>query len=196
MPAFRSTSTGATLKRPKYEIVTPHPDAEGIWKADTIGLNEPRTLRACRADIRAFRRGDRGLDFVYDNYYIRNVADGSIVRRPGRGRHPGGRARVWPPGVHSGATMKYVVLNDPKGGMAYLTAESQGSSHGVPVLEIRAGDVDGTFGPEDLIYDESGPVMRAASLVELWASSPERSDDEIEAARRFLRQWPDGPQVA
>jgi len=92
--------------------------------------------------------------------------------------------------------MRYLVLNDPNGGMAYLTTESQGSSHGVPVLEIRAGDVDGTFGPEDLIYDESGPVMRAASLVELWASSPERSDDEIEAARRFLRQWPDGPQVA
>ena len=93
--------------------------------------------------------------------------------------------------------MRYLVLNDPDGGMAFLTTESAvGTRDGVPVLEIRAGEVDGTFGPADLIYDESGPVMRAAPLVEVWASSPDRSDAEIEAARRFCAQWPEGPQVA
>jgi len=92
--------------------------------------------------------------------------------------------------------MRYFLFNDPSGAMAYLTTESPASRDEALVLAVRAGDVDGDFGPADLIYDAGVPAMTAAALVEVWASSPDRSDDEIEAARRFCAQWPEGPQVA
>ena len=36
----------------------------------------------------------------------------------------------------------------------------------------------------------------AAQLVADWGSKIERSNEEIEAARKFCESWPDGPQVS
>ena len=94
--------------------------------------------------------------------------------------------------------MRYLVLNDPDGGMAFLTTESAVGTCGVPVLRITAADVDGDFGPADVIGDLSRPetLVSAAEIVAAWAAKDERSDAETEAARRFCAQWPEGPQVA
>ena len=64
----------------KYEIVTPHHSMAGAWESDTTGDNEPRSLTECRRNIRAFKRGDCGPDFQTDDYYIRDVVDGSIEK--------------------------------------------------------------------------------------------------------------------
>jgi len=93
--------------------------------------------------------------------------------------------------------MRLLVTQDEAGGTAYLTNETCASRYGIPVLEITAADVDGDFGPADLIGDLDPPetLCRAADVVVGWASQPDRTDEEREAARRYLRQWPEGPQV-
>jgi len=93
------------------------------------------------------------------------------------------------------ASMKYLIWNDPDGGMVYLTTDSPAGSHGVPVLEVRAGTLDGIYWPSAPLYEKGAGSMTAASLVKAWADSSDRSDAEIEAARRFCAQWPEGPQV-
>jgi hypothetical protein len=68
------------------------------------------------------------------------------------------------------------------------------SHYGIPVLRIEAEDVDGDFGPADLI-GEVPNLVSAASIVSGWAKTGKRTKEEIEAARLFLCQWPDGPQI-
>ncbi len=91
-----------------------------------------------------------------------------------------------------------LITTDPDGGTAVLTTNSPCSHYGCPVLRIEAEDVDGDFGPADLI-DFSGigqGMAPAANIVAGWAMAPARTDEEREAARRFLCQWPEGPQLA
>lgn len=98
--------------------------------------------------------------------------------------------------------MNILVTRDAQGGEAWLTTDSPASHYGCPVLRIEADDVDGDFGPADMI-DTSGDANRihperivtAADVVAGWARSTERTPEEIEAARKFLSQWPDGPQI-
>ena len=87
-----------------------------------------------------------------------------------------------------------LITTDPKGGKATLTTDSPQSHYGTPVLRIEAEDVEGDFGPADLI-GWPPKMMYAAEVVAGWARQPERTDDERVAAGRFLRQWPEGPQV-
>ncbi|HNY78454.1 MAG: hypothetical protein RBS72_18070 [Sedimentisphaerales bacterium] len=58
--------------------------------------------------------------------------------------------------------------------------------------------MDGDFGPADCIdFSAIGKGMTpAAAIVAAWGNEPGRSDEERDAARRFLSQWPEGPQVA
>jgi len=92
---------------------------------------------------------------------------------------------------------EYLVLRDAQGGTAVLTNETCASRYGLPVLVIDAEDVQGDFGPADLIGDLDRPetLMHAAQVVAAWGLAPERTPDERDAARRFLMQWPDGPQI-
>jgi hypothetical protein len=48
-----------------------------------------------------------------------------------------------------------------------------------------------------LIGDLDHPerIITAASIVAGWAGSGERTKKEIEAAKKFLSQWPEGPQI-
>jgi len=90
-----------------------------------------------------------------------------------------------------------LISKDDKGGTAILTTDSPMSHYGIPVLRIEAEDVDGDFGPADLIGDLDHPerIITAASIVAGWAKTGKRTKEEIEAAGLFLSQWPDGPQL-
>jgi hypothetical protein len=43
--------------------------------------------------------------------------------------------------------------------------------------------------------DRLGPFV-VADLVKAWAEEPDRTDEDKALAGRFLRQWPNGPQLA
>lgn len=85
--------------------------------------------------------------------------------------------------------MNIIVATDKNGGTAALTTDSPLSHYGAPVLRIEADDIDGDFGPRDII--DGRP---AAYAVAGWAIQAERTPEEIEAAKKFLSQWPEGPQ--
>jgi hypothetical protein len=91
-----------------------------------------------------------------------------------------------------------MISTDGKGGRAYLTWGSPMSHYGCPVLRIDAEDVDGDFGPADLIDASSigRGVFPAANIVAGWVAKVGRTPEEVEAARKFLAQWPEGPQVS
>ena len=90
-----------------------------------------------------------------------------------------------------------LIIKDEKGGTAILTTWSPQSHYGCPVLRIEAEDVDGDFGPADLIGDLDHPerIMTAASIIAGWAKTGKRTKEEIETAGLFLSQWPEGPQL-
>jgi hypothetical protein len=92
---------------------------------------------------------------------------------------------------------EYLMFRDDKGGTAVLTNETAASRYGIPVLVIDAEDCQGDFGPADLIGDLDRPetLMHAAEVVAAWGLSPERRPEERDAARRYLMQWPAGPQI-
>ena len=78
--------------------------------------------------------------------------------------------------------------------LVFLTTRSPLSSYGVPVLRVegRPGRPSGDFGPADLV----APGATAAKVVVEWAEMEARTEEELQAARVFLRQWPHGPQLA
>lgn len=72
-----------------------------------------------------------------------------------------------------------------------LTTDSPASHYGSPALRDEHDTVTPDYGPADLLpTDES-----AAALVMRWATRPHRTKEERDAARLFLAQWPDGPQL-
>lgn len=93
--------------------------------------------------------------------------------------------------------MHILIMQDKKGGTAYLTTESTSSHYGMPVLQITAEDIDGDFGPADIIGDLDKPdtLLIAAQIVYVWAMNKKRTPEEVQAAKSFLSQWPDGPQI-
>ena len=90
--------------------------------------------------------------------------------------------------------MRCRITTDHPGDEAVLTDESAASRDRIPVLEIQGDDVHGMFGPSDVL-GEPPHLMFAAAVVAGWARHPDRTADELDAARRYLGQWPDGPQV-
>jgi hypothetical protein len=92
-----------------------------------------------------------------------------------------------------------IVLKDKDGGTAVLTTASPQSHYGVPVLRIEgAKDIPERgidYGPADLIAEVKGVPLRGAHIVAGWALGKGRTQAEIQIARQYLRQWPDGPQL-
>ncbi len=86
--------------------------------------------------------------------------------------------------------MHILITKDKKGGTAYLTTESPASHYGIPVLQITADDIDGDFGPANLIGNLPN-VFPAADIIAAWLNTPGRSPEEIEAGKSFLAQWPE-----
>lgn len=90
--------------------------------------------------------------------------------------------------------MDLIVSEDMNGGTAILTTDSPASHYGMPVLQITAEDIDGDFGPGDLI-NLGEMLMSAGEIVYTWAMELGRTHEEMQAARKFLSQWPEGPQI-
>lgn len=67
---------------------------------------------------------------------------------------------------------------------------TEGGSYGQPVARFD-GDPQ-VYGPADVIRKD-GRI--AGHVVALWALFPERTDDEYQAAKRFLLYWPEGPHL-
>lgn len=87
----------------------------------------------------------------------------------------------------------YLILSDHDGGTARLVTDSTASSYGIPVLVLDGEDIRGDFGPADVLPTDQ--PLTGADLVARWGSEPERTTSELKAARLFLGQWPDGPQI-
>jgi len=91
--------------------------------------------------------------------------------------------------------MDVLIARDKKGGTAILTVNSPVSHYGIPVLRIEAEDVEGDFGPSDLIGKDNN-LITAAQVVAGWVTSGEHTAEELALAQLFLGQWPEGPQIA
>jgi hypothetical protein len=86
--------------------------------------------------------------------------------------------------------MKYLIATDERGGEAWLTNESSASRYGAPVLEVTADDVDGIFGPADILHEQDGRILLAAHVVAGWLAYEKRTSEECEFGMRFLAQFP------
>ena len=87
--------------------------------------------------------------------------------------------------------MNLLIYSPRDGENLSLTTESASSSYGIPVMRIESPELTGDFGPADLL----GPNLTAAkALVGLHHNIP-LEGDALEAAKQFLSQWPDGPQI-
>jgi hypothetical protein len=96
--------------------------------------------------------------------------------------------------------MKIILWPDNEDWEIFLTTDSPQSRHGLAVLrQISKKNPhpgpDWTFGPKDRWLRVKGEEQTAADIVMTWAREKERTQLELEAARDFLRQWPEGPQL-
>lgn len=93
-----------------------------------------------------------------------------------------------------------IIIKNKGGGVAYLTTASSQSHYGIPVLRIDgAKDIPDRgidYGPADVIAEINGRILTGAHIVAGWAMDKKRIPREIEIARLYLSQWPDGPQVS
>ena len=85
--------------------------------------------------------------------------------------------------------MEDIGIGKVRGYKACLTVYSPQSHYGIPVLRI---DDDN---PYDLGPADSCGSKLAAEVVAGWAEKKNRTEKEKNAARLFLRQWPEGPQI-
>lgn len=67
-----------------------------------------------------------------------------------------------------------------------LTTDHPASSYGIPVVECGGG----AYGPKEFIG-----LIRVAEIVKKWAEEPGKTTNEIAMAGKFLRTWPEGPQL-
>ena len=90
-----------------------------------------------------------------------------------------------------------IISSDGKGGTAILTVYSPRSHYGVPVLRISGawGVEDGDYGPADLLGTFKDRQLFSADMVYMWGKNQMITDEAREAARKFLSQWPEGPQL-
>jgi hypothetical protein len=65
----------------------------------------------------------------------------------------------------------------------------------LPTAEVNTAHLRGTFGPAAVIVGKDQTLRTVAQAVVEWATRPERTQEEREAAKRFLEQWPQGPQL-
>jgi hypothetical protein len=79
-----------------------------------------------------------------------------------------------------------------------LTTESSGSHSGIPVLRVKhpAYEDSVDLGPADFVPcgEDEPPGTAAELLVHIHAKRP-LTGEALDGARRFLSQWPDGPQL-
>ena len=86
--------------------------------------------------------------------------------------------------------MRIIVTKDKDGGEAVLTTQSSQSHYGCPVLEITADDVNGTFGPGDIVHERDGKVLLGYHIIAGWLATGGRTAKERAAGEAFLSQSP------
>jgi hypothetical protein len=88
--------------------------------------------------------------------------------------------------------MKTLKINE----YATLTTEHPASSYGIPVLVTADGK---GYGPADKTYPDKFNTIfggiAAAHSVHSYAISNDLDDDTRDFIKRYLRQWPEGPQI-
>ena len=89
--------------------------------------------------------------------------------------------------------MEITIFSDKDGIDHKLTTESSLSSYGLPVYRIE-DDSPTDYGPADVVEFGGLPVP-TAGMVAIWARLQDRTDEEIQAAKDFLSQNPEGLQV-
>jgi hypothetical protein len=92
--------------------------------------------------------------------------------------------------------MEYII-HENETERSMLTTDSPASHHNIPVLRIEyAKDMEsGDYGPSDMLGIVDGSTVYAAYVVASWGNEPERTADELDAARSFCSRWAGGPQV-
>ena len=78
-----------------------------------------------------------------------------------------------------------------------LTTDHPASHYGIPAIVADDGQA---VGPADIVTGANalllgGPMMTAAEMVIHDIQHHDWTPDEIKAARAWLHQWPDGPQL-
>jgi hypothetical protein len=87
--------------------------------------------------------------------------------------------------------MNFIIHTDHYLGECRLTAEDfHGSRKCAPTLIIT----DCSYRPNDLVEMDGEGVVAARMVLE-WATRWGRTEAEVDAARRYLRLWPNGPQL-
>lgn len=83
-----------------------------------------------------------------------------------------------------------LIASDQKGGVIRLTNQTESSQNGNLVLSIHDEEVNGDFGPSDLIDFSSvgAGLLPAEDIISGWLQSGERQPEELEAGRMFLHQ--------
>ena len=77
-----------------------------------------------------------------------------------------------------------------------LTTDSSDSYYGIPVLRVEHPEMNADLGPTDLAPTAEGEGLgtAAALLLRIHAERPLKGE-ALDAARRFLSHWPEGPQL-
>ncbi len=95
--------------------------------------------------------------------------------------------------------MEYILSTEKETGSAAvtLTTDSPQSHYGIPVVRFELLPDSPDCGPADLWPDSLGMLdgLTCADEVFAWGRKAERTEEEISAAKLFLSQWPDGPQL-
>ena len=66
-----------------------------------------------------------------------------------------------------------------------------GGSYNQPIVRF-ASQPGVAYGPGDVLRGDGRLV---GHIVYMWAGNADRTEEEYQAARKFLRYWPDGPQL-
>jgi len=92
--------------------------------------------------------------------------------------------------------MEILLFTDNQGNEHFLTTNSPASHYGIPAYRIEDEDCAfGTdYGPAEFIRFAGLPLL-AGGVVAFWARMQGRSKHEMEVARQFCAQNPDGPQI-
>ena len=94
--------------------------------------------------------------------------------------------------------MEYHIINDQAGGaLVTLTTYSPASHYGIPVVRFEKLSDYPDCGPADLWPDSMGLLdgMTCAEEIFSWGRKECRTAAEVTAAKLFLSQWPEGPQL-
>ena len=98
--------------------------------------------------------------------------------------------------------MKVYIGKEFNQGRCFLTTDSPASSYGIPVFRIESGipgiiTPETDLGPGGFIENIEGDRFPVAEIVKtsVEANVKKYNEEELRAAKKFLAQCPEGPQL-